>query len=229
MKKFTFITLFLVIINACQVEKNKRFSECDLKTNYLGLRLDSIEVDKNVLYFYFTDSSEYFNNMVTGQILQYKISELNILTDQIDSVNSRFYMPNREKGKILDFTISKEQLLKPLEKFNDSVFSSLISDLMTINIESSKQFNSPETSLLDWMNTYFAGKINEKYKGKIPEYSYFFGYDSFDMLYKYLRECDSEINGEATEFILEINDDTYISKGLKNKLSNLFNKYSNYK
>ncbi len=222
----TFILLALLI--SCQLETSKKSDWAEYETRHDRISLESVKKENRKLELFFIDSSTYFNHIITGQIGQLSIHELKLYEKgQYDSVKFHFETPIRDDS-VAWIYVSSRHFEQFQEKFSDTTFSNFINDFMSLNWKHRDFYREEYSSLLDWVNTFFAIKIREKYKGQIDETAYFFGFDCYDIFIQYFKECKSGQYGEATEFVNLIQyDTTYINEEIRTELVNLIESYCN--
>lgn len=220
--------ILLVLLISCQTSNSKKSNLADYETKYNGISLETVKNETRKLELFFIDSTFYFNHIIAGQLGQLAIHELELYEEGLfDSVKLHFQTPLRD-DKEAWFFVSSLQFENYQEKFNDTTLCNFLNDFMTLNWKHRDFYRERNSSLLDWVNTFFARKIQDKYKGQIDETEFFFGFDCFDIFIKYFKECKLKQYGEATEFVNDLyKESIYINEEIKNELISLIESYCN--
>jgi len=219
------LVLFLTISCNQNIDKNGQGITYD--TDFNSIKIDSISYGEHNIKFYFTDSSIYFNHIIAGQVGQYVIHKYKLIGNKnSEKISLIFSTPLRDEKEAGIFLSMKDFKIAQT-KFENPVFSDFINELFNLNKKYQKLYDKEKSSLLDRINSFFARAIHEKYKDKIGDYQYFFGYDSYDVFIQYFKDCKSQNKSEATEFVNMLSNDTlFIKSESQPELEKLIKKYS---
>ncbi|RKD86399.1 hypothetical protein [Mangrovibacterium diazotrophicum] len=221
------IGLVLLLTISCNQNIKKNGQSITYETDFNSIKIDSITYSEQNIKIYFTDSSTYFNHIIAGQVGQYVIYKYKLIENKnSEKISLIFSTPLRDE-KEAGISLSMNDFKVAQTKFENPVFADFVKELFKLNKKYQELYNKEKSSLLDRINSFFGRAVHEKYKDKIGDYDYFFGYDSYDVFIQYFKDCKSQNKSEATEFVDMLSNDTlYIKSESQPELERLIQKYS---
>ena len=214
--------LVLLFTMSCNHDIEKDEQKIIYDTDFNSIQVDSLNYSERNIDIYFTDSSVYFNHIITGQVGQYLVHKYRLVENKnSEKISFIFSTPLRDE-KIAFISLSLTDFQIAQAKFTNPNFSNFISELFELNKKYQKLFDPEKSSLLDRINSFFAFALHEKYKDEMEDSQYFFGYDSYEIFIQYFKDCKNFTKTEATEFVDMLSNDTlFIKPDIRPELTKL--------
>jgi hypothetical protein len=228
MKQAFSIIIIYLAISSCSTSNDysniNKYIEFD--TRFPLIKFDSISKIEKSLGLYYTDSSIYFNPVISEQIGQFTAHQLKVtIENTYDSIFFMFDTPIREI-KIAGIKLPISDFLKTQEKFNKKEFESFSNSLFELNKKYYHLYHEDATSLIDRLNSFFAKEIHILHKDKIDYQQWFFGFDSFVIFYYFFNDSKSSSQSEATYFVNNLKYDTlFVKSEIMPELINLIDEH----
>jgi hypothetical protein len=171
--------------------------------------LDEYTIGGDTIYMDLTDSSLLLNPVITQQAITTYAVNMGTRKFKFKDLFVQIKLPNR-KESLSEYHLSTAQFKAMYNHFGDDDYASFIDELLVLNEETEANYRGKSSSLVDGLNLIFGVKIEEKYGDEFPTNTRLFGYDSFQIFWKYFDECAAGSPWIGHELIKEI----YLSKGI---------------
>lgn len=159
------------------------------------VKVDSIKSEKDTIKFYFkNEDKEYFSDLDFQQFYSYTFQDFNnLLINTHNRIKVYYQLPKRDSlGYYLLVDTTINAVSRDLAFFNNEELKEAINELVLLDS------SYPYQNILDLLNSELAISRNEILGNEIE----FFGHNSFEFLYNYMRECSdqtSKINKEILQ------------------------------
>jgi hypothetical protein len=171
--------------------------------------LDEYTIGGDTIYMDLIDSSLLLNPVITQQAITTYAVKMGTRNFEFEDLYVQIDLPNRAES-LGEYHLTNKQFHAMVNHFGDDDYSKFIEELLTLNAETSSKYREKSSSLLDGLNLIFGVQIEEQFSDEFPTNTPLFGYDSFQIFWKYFDECSNGSPWIGHDLIKGI----YVSKGV---------------
>lgn len=158
-----------------------------------------------------TDTKPYLDPTIYNEALRWYSSQFYFEDIYFDSMRIEIRMPNRDTSTITN--IWPRSLVRSLNlSVAHTFFGQFLKDYL-------------ELGVLEEVNHSFSEEIEKSFPEQFPNNSFLWGYDSFEILELYFRECYENKPGVGHKLVEELKNSDYLKDWQKTKLIDLISHY----